>query len=89
MVGLTISTHFQQFEDLKFLNFSGGACRRTPPPKKNPSRVSNRPELGENVSILLENSESQLELSQDTSIPILKNIFHKSTSREIFFVKLS
>ena len=25
MVGLTVSMHFQQFEDLKFQNFSGGA----------------------------------------------------------------
>ena len=29
VVGLTISMHFQQFEDLKFLIFSRGACPRT------------------------------------------------------------
>ena len=28
VVGLTISLHFQQFEDLKFLIFSGWACPR-------------------------------------------------------------
>ena len=28
MVGLTISVHFQQFEDFRFLFFSGGACPR-------------------------------------------------------------
>ena len=42
MVGLTISTHFQQFEDLDFLNFSGDACPRTPQkPKQSvqPSRI--------------------------------------------------
>ena len=31
MVGLTISMISQQFEDLKFLNFHGGACSQTPP----------------------------------------------------------
>ena len=30
MVGLTILMHFQQFEDLKFLIFSGGVCPGTP-----------------------------------------------------------
>ena len=45
--------------------------------------MSNRPELDENVSILLENSESQLDLGRETSIPILKNSSHKPTSREI------
>ena len=83
MVALTIWTHLQQFEDLKFLNFSGKACPRPP---KNPSRVPNRTELGENVPILLENSESGLDLSQDTSIPILKNSCHKPTSKEIYFL---
>ena len=37
--------------------FSGEARPRTPPPppqKKNPSRVSNRPELNENIPILPE-----------------------------------
>ena len=43
MVGLTVSMHFQQFEELKLLFFSGGACPRTP---LNSSRVSNRPDLG-------------------------------------------
>ena len=33
MVGLTISMYFQQFENLKFLFLSGGACHRPP---KNP-----------------------------------------------------
>ena len=66
-------------------------------PPKNPSRVSNRPELGENVSILLENSEFQLDLSRHTSIPILKNSSHSAQAveeqlsqsneqRNIFFV---
>ena len=32
MAGFTISMHFQQFEDLKFQNFSAGTCR-TPPPR--------------------------------------------------------
>ena len=30
MVGLTISMHYQQFEGLKYQNFSRGACPRTP-----------------------------------------------------------
>ena len=51
MVGLTISMHFQQFEELKFLIFSGRACPRTP---LNPSRVSNGPDLGGIAMILLE-----------------------------------
>ena len=33
MVRLTISMHFQQFKDLKFRIFSGGACPPTPPKK--------------------------------------------------------
>ena len=85
MVGLTISTHFQQFEELKFLNFSGGACPRTP---KNPSRVSNRPELGENVSILLGNFESQLKSGHEYP-DFEEQLSQANEQRNIFFVKLS
>ena len=82
MVRLTISMHFQQFEDLKFLIFSGEACPGTP---KNPCRVSKRRELGGIVSILLENPESLLNFGGETSIPIFNNNCHKPTSREIYF----
>ena len=71
MVGLTISMHFQQFEELKFLIYSGGACPR--------------PDLGEIVPILLENPESRLDFSRNTSIPILKISSYKPTSREVYF----
>ena len=47
-----------------------------------------RPELGGIVSILLENPESQLNFSRETSIPILNNSSHKPTSREIYFGKI-
>ena len=53
MLGLTISMLFQQFGRPQFsIFFSGGARPRTP---KIPSRVSNRPELDENIPILPEN----------------------------------
>ena len=42
MVRLAISMHFQQFEDLKFLIFSGEACPGTP---QTPCKVSKRREL--------------------------------------------
>ena len=82
MVGLTISMHLQQFEDLQFLIFPG---EHAPVPSKIPSRVANRLELGGNAPILLENPESQLDFSRNTSIPILKNCSYKPTSREIYF----
>ena len=82
MVGLTISMYFQQFEDLKFLIFPG---EHAPGPPKNPCKVSNRPELGGIVPISLENPESRLDSSRDSSIPILKNSSHKPTSRETYF----
>ena len=82
MVGSTISMYFQQFEDLKFLFFPG---EHVPEPPKNPCEVSNCPELGGIVPILLENPESRLDSSRDPSIPILKNSSHKPTSREIDF----
>ena len=90
MVRLAISMHFQQFEDLKFrFFFSGGACPRTPSaPQKTPYRVSKRPELGGIVPVLLENPESGLNFSRDTSIPILNNSSHKPTSREIYVDKI-
>ena len=47
--------------------------------------VSKRCELGGIVSILLENPESRLNFSWETSIPILNNSSHKPTSREIYF----
>ena len=50
MVGLTISMHFQQFENLKFLFFPG---EYVPGPPKNPCSVPNRPELGGIVPIYL------------------------------------
>ena len=49
--------------------FSGEACPGTP---QNPSRVSKRRELGGIVSILLENPESRLNFSRETSIPIFE-----------------
>ena len=56
MVGLTISNmYFQQFDDLKFLFFLEEYA--TGPPK-NPCKVSNCPELGGTVPILLENPDS-------------------------------
>ena len=79
MVGLIISVHFQQFENLKFLIFS--RKEHAPGSPKKPSRVANRPELGG----LLENPESRLDFSRNTSILILKNSSHKPTSREIYF----
>ena len=85
MVRLTISMHYQQFEDLKFIIFfSGEACPGTP---QNPCRVSKRREFGGImiVSILLENPESRLNFSPETSISILDNSSHKPTSREIYF----
>ena len=82
MVRLTLSMHFQQFEDLKFQIFSGEACPGTP---QNPCRASKRRELGAIVSILLENPESRLNFSRETSIPILNNSSHKPTGREIYF----
>ena len=89
MVRLTILMYFQQFEELKFRIFSGGACSPPPPPhKKNPCRVSKRPELGGIVPILLENPESRLNFSRDTSISILNKSSHKPTSREIYFGKI-
>ena len=88
MVRLTISVQFQQFEDLKFRIFSGRTCPPTPPPQKNPCRVSKRPELGGIVPILLENPESRLNFSRNTGIPILNNSSHKPTSREIYFGKI-
>ena len=87
MVRLTIiSMHFQQFEDLKFQIFYGEACPGTP---QNPCRVSKHCELGGIVSNLLENPESRLNFSRETSIPILNNSSHKPTSREIYFRKIS
>ena len=80
MVGLIISVHFQQFENLKFLIFSRKEHAPAGPPKR-PSRVANRPELGG----LLENPESRLDFSWNTSILILKISSHKPTSREIYF----
>ena len=75
MVGLIISVHFQQFENLKFLIFFWK--------EHAPSKVANRPELGG----LLENPKSQIDFSQNTStcILILKNSSHKPKSRDIFF----
>ena len=86
MVGLTILMHFQQFENLKFLNFFPG--EHAPGPPKSPCRVSKHPELGGIVPILLENPESRLNFSRDMSIPILNNSSHKPTSREIYFGKI-
>ena len=45
---------FQQFGRPRFSILSGVARPQTPT-KKNPSRASNRPELDENIPILLEN----------------------------------
>ena len=85
MVGLTISMHFQLFEDLKFRFFFPE--EHVPPgPPKNPCSVSNRPEWGGIVPILLKNPKSRLDFSRDTSIPILKNSSDKPTSREIDFL---
>ena len=81
--------HFQKFEDLKFLFFfSAGACPWIPQKPKQSVRDYNRAELGGNVPILLENPESRLDFSRDTSIPILQSSSHKPTiptSREIYF----
>ena len=77
MIGLITSVHFQQFENLKFLIFP--PKEYAPGPPKNPSRVAN--DLGG----LLENPESRLDFSRNTSILILKNSSHKPTSREIYF----
>ena len=44
---------FQQFGRPQFFIFFPG--KHAPVPPKNPSRVSNRPELDENISILPEN----------------------------------
>ena len=73
MVGLTISVHFQQFEDIKFIFFSEGAYPRTP------KTLAECP----TVPIYAELSWFYLR------IPILKISSHKSTSREIYFVKSS
>ena len=81
MVGLIISVHFQQFENLKFLIFS--RKEHAPGPPKSPSRVANRPELGG----LLENPESRLDFSRNTSILILKNTsLQANEQRNIFLL---
>ena len=59
MIGMTISIHFQQFEDLIFPFYSGGAC----------SGVSNRPELGGIVPILLEISQIPTRLQSGHEYP--------------------
>ena len=81
MVGLTISMHFQQFENLKFLFFPG---EYVPGPPKIPCSVSNRPEFGGIVPILLENPDS-------TSVGTQVSQFWRTAvtsqraSREIYF----
>ena len=84
MVGLTISMHFQQFENLKFLFFPGEYVLG---PTKNPCNVSNRPELGRIVPILLENPDS-------TSVGTRVSQFRRTAltsqrAEKYIFVKLS
>ena len=52
-------------------------------------KVSNRPDLGGIILVLLENPKSGLDLSRDMKIPILKISSHKPTNRERYFVKSS
>ena len=78
MVGLTISMHFQQFEDLKVQLFPGGPCSRIP--LKTLAESSICSDLGGIVPILLENPESRFDFSRDTNILILK-----TASRGIYF----
>ena len=86
LVELTISLHFYQFEGPIFQIFQREHAPHSP---KNQSRVFNRPKLGENVPILLENPESRLDFSRGTSILILKNSSHKLASWKLnIFVKL-
>ena len=54
VLGLTISMLFQQFGRPRFSIFFPGE-HAPGPPLKHPSRVSNRPELDENIRILLDN----------------------------------
>ena len=90
MVRLTISSISSNLKTSNFLFFRGKHAPGlpSPPPPPNPYRVSKRPELGGIVSILLENPESRLNLSRETSIPILNNSSHKPTSRETYFGKI-
>ena len=84
VVGLTIWMHFQQFEDLNFLIFTG---EHAPVPPKNPCRVSNYLKISGIVPILLENPESRLNFSRNTaSIPILKISSHKPTRQRNIFL---
>ena len=55
MVRLTISMHFSSLKTSNFYFLPGEHAPGTP---QNPCRVSNRPELGRIVTILLENPES-------------------------------
>ena len=73
--------YFQQFEDLKIIFFLG---ENASGPLKTLAEVQ-RSDLGGNVSILLENPESCLDFSRETSIPIWNISSHKPTSREIYF----
>ena len=84
MLGLTISVLFQQFGRPQVsIFFSRGS---TPPYPPNPSRVSNRPEVDENIPILPENPNcdsisvgTQEQLSQANNKQ--KNMFLKNYHR--------
>ena len=83
-LGLTISVLFQQFGIPQFSTFFPG--KHAPVPPKNPNRVSNRPELDENILILLENPNRDLisvgtqeQLSQANNQQ--KNMFFKNYHR--------
>ena len=87
MVGLTISMHIQQYEELKFLNFSGGACPRTlqkPKQSVQPSRIrwecldfTRKFRIPTRLKSGLEHPDFEEQLSQ------------ANKQRNIFFVKLS
>ena len=84
MVGLSISMHFQQFENLKFLFFPG---EHVPGPPKIPWRVSNYPEVGGIVPILLENPGST---SVGTQIlQFWRTALTSERAEKYIFVKLS
>ena len=88
VVGLTIWMHFQQFEDLKFLIFTGETCLRT---SLKPLQSVQLPQLQIRRDCLDCTWESRLDFSYNFSwdaavnIPILKISSHKPTSREIYF----
>ena len=82
MVGLTIFMYFQQFEDLKFLFFSGGACPRTP---QKPLQSVQPSRIRRDCPDFTRESGTPTRLQSGHEYSNLKNSSHKPTNREIYF----